>query len=428
MAASRRLGGTDRSGPTPTASGPTPSGGTGLAPSAGRGPGEARVALETVATLEQPLAIAVRPGDPRSTWREGGPRRGDRQTAPNLAPCSTSLDRSRYGGEQGLLGLAFSPGRAFAVRGLHRHERGHDVAEYPVRRRRPDVRLAPRGPVRRAAVLEPQRRAASRSARTGMLYIGARRRRQRRRSARQRPVDLDAARQDAAHRRPRPSDGRPYGIPKDNPFVAGRRVAGDLGVRAAQPVAVRVRSRDTGTCGSATSGRTRGRRSTSSRAGSPGGAELRLEPVRGRSTRTEGSRGPPGSRCRVRVHARRRRSARSPAASSTGVGHPRPGGRRTCSAITARATWRRSSARGRADRPPAAGPRVDGLDVVRGGRRRRALRVRAERRGAQARACRGMTALTSDRGDASSTGIGAGLPLSSRSPKGSAGISPRTSS
>ncbi len=41
---------------------------------------------------------------------------------------------------------------------------------------------------------------------------------------------------------PTPSGGKPYTIPADNPFVEhGRRAAGDLGLRPAQPVAVLVR-------------------------------------------------------------------------------------------------------------------------------------------------------------------------------------------
>ena len=66
-----------------------------------------------------------------------------------------------------------------------------------------------------------------------------------------------------------PADSRPpYTIPPDNPFAADReRQARDLVVGPAQPVAVRVRPRRPATCGSATSARAPGRRSTSSGAG-----------------------------------------------------------------------------------------------------------------------------------------------------------------
>ena len=58
-----------------------------------------------------------------------------------------------------------------------------------------------------------------------------------------------------------------YAIPKDNPFVGTeRRPAGDLVLRPAQPVADRLRPRDRRAAGAATSARTSGRRSTSSRA------------------------------------------------------------------------------------------------------------------------------------------------------------------
>ena len=60
----------------------------------------------------------------------------------------------------------------------------------------------------------------------------------------------------------------PYAIPADNPFVETDGAhARDLADRAAQPVAVPLRPARPATCGSATSGRARGRRSTSRAAG-----------------------------------------------------------------------------------------------------------------------------------------------------------------
>ena len=80
---------------------------------------------------------------------------------------------------------------------------------------------------------------------------------------------------------------------------AAGRAAGDLGVRAPQPVAVLVRRRTPATCGSATSGRTRGRRSTSRprpRARRRARRQLRLEPPR-RNARVPRQRRRP-TRCR----------------------------------------------------------------------------------------------------------------------------------
>ena len=96
------------------------------------------------------------------------------------------------------------------------------------------------------------------------------------------------------------TDGKPYGIPKDNPFVgrAGWR-AGDLGARPAQPVALLVRPRQRRPLD-------RRRRPERVGRGRPRQArrrrhQLRLEPLRG------------PARLRPR-HAARRRAARGPVA------------------------------------------------------------------------------------------------------------------
>ena len=69
----------------------------------------ARVRLQTVATLEQPLAIAVRPGDPALYVAE---KVGRVVAVTRGAEPRTLLDLTgqvSLGSEQGLLGLAFSP-------------------------------------------------------------------------------------------------------------------------------------------------------------------------------------------------------------------------------------------------------------------------------------------------------------------------------
>ena len=84
-----------------------------------------------------------------------------------------------------------------------------------------------------------------------------RRRRLGRRPGPQRPEPRHPARQDPADRpRARAAAGR-YRIPADNPFVGQRRArAGDLRLRAAQPVALLLRPRDPARSRSATSART----------------------------------------------------------------------------------------------------------------------------------------------------------------------------
>ena len=106
-------------GPTPT--GPTPTGATSPAPTGLTNPepsptadlAEARVALERVATLEQPLAIAVRPGDPALYVAE---KVGRVVALADGAEPRTVLNLTgqvSLGSEQGLLGLAFSPNGRF---------------------------------------------------------------------------------------------------------------------------------------------------------------------------------------------------------------------------------------------------------------------------------------------------------------------------
>ena len=86
------------------------SGGDEAAPSVSEAPDTVRVALTRVATVEQPLAIAIRRGDPSLYIAEKTGRvvafRGGRVTG---RPVLDLSDDVSLGGEQGLLGLAFSP-------------------------------------------------------------------------------------------------------------------------------------------------------------------------------------------------------------------------------------------------------------------------------------------------------------------------------
>jgi glucose/arabinose dehydrogenase len=87
----------------------TSSGGE-AAPPVSEAPGTVRVSLQRVATVEQPLAIAIRTGDPSLYVAEKTGRvvaiRDGRVAAHPVLDLSNAVS---LGGEQGLLGLAFSP-------------------------------------------------------------------------------------------------------------------------------------------------------------------------------------------------------------------------------------------------------------------------------------------------------------------------------
>ncbi len=184
-----------------------------------------RVTLERVATLEQPLAISIRAGDPalyvaEKTGRVMAIRDG--RVLPR--PVLDLRGDVSLGGEQGLLGLAFSPDGQLPLRELHRRRRGH--ADRRVRdagrpRRR---RFTPPGAVRGPALRQPQRRRSRLRARRRPLHR-SRRRRQRRRPAGQRSVARHAPGQDAAHRAHARRGRSRTACPQDNPFV------GDAGAR-----------------------------------------------------------------------------------------------------------------------------------------------------------------------------------------------------
>ena len=210
-------------------------------------PGPVRVTLDRVATLEQPLAIAIRAVDPalyvaEKTGRVMAIRDG--RVLPR--PVLDLRGDVSLGGEQGLLGLAFAPGRAIPLRQLHRRRRQH--ADRRVRGRgRPDAVVGvARGRCCSSTSPTPTTTAAtSSSGPTATCTSGS-------------ATAAAAATRRATARTlgtllgkmlridPRPSGGRSRTrVPPDNPFV------GDAGARPeiwayglAQPVAVLLRPGD----------------------------------------------------------------------------------------------------------------------------------------------------------------------------------------
>ena len=190
-----------------------------------------------------------------------------------------------YGGERGLLGLAFHP--SYKTNGafyVNWTLKSGDAAVNAVqglldepRRGRPDQLAA--APDHRPAEHEPQRRHARLRATDGYLYIGDGRRRWRRRPEQQRPERQRAARQDPADQRQRHDRRQPVPDPGDNPYVGrtGRDEIWSFGLRNPWRFSF---DRATGDLWIGDVGQDRGtRRSTASTSASSGygrGRQLRL--------------------------------------------------------------------------------------------------------------------------------------------------------
>jgi glucose/arabinose dehydrogenase len=178
----------------------------------------ARVRLDRVATLSSPVGLTTRRGDPavyviEQTGRVRALRGGRLDPTPVLDVSSLVIS----GGEQGLLGIAFSPdGRYLYLDYTDIHGDTH-VAELAMRGNRPD-------PGSRRDVLTVDQPYANHNGGQlafgpdGYLYIalgdGG--------SAGDphgNGQSLNALLGKILRISPRPSGGRPYGIPPDNPFV-----------------------------------------------------------------------------------------------------------------------------------------------------------------------------------------------------------------
>jgi glucose/arabinose dehydrogenase len=204
--------------PPPTTSAPSPpAGGTGSEPSPTADLAMARVGLETVAELEQPLAIAVRPGDPALYVAE---KVGRVVSLAGGAEPRTVLDITgeiSLGSEQGLLGLAFSPDGVFLYVDFTDLNGDTHVTEFRFDDDGADVAS------RREVLLVNQPFAnhnggALAFGPDGYLYIalgdggsGG--------DPYGNGQSLSTLLGKILRISPRPSHGRPYGIPKDNPFV-----------------------------------------------------------------------------------------------------------------------------------------------------------------------------------------------------------------
>ena len=291
--------------------------------------------------------------------RAGGPDPDRARRAASLPePFLDISGRISSGGERGLLGLAFAPtfaDRRPLLRGLHRPRRRHRRERVPGPRpgRRPGRRRRPSASSSGSTSRSPTTTAVpSRSAPTGCSGS---------RPATAAPAATRRATASAWTRSSASSCGstrgppraRRYGIPADNPFVGRAGGQGgarrDLGLRAAQPVALLVRPGDRRPLD-------RRRRAERDRGGRPlagrlaGGPELRLEHDGGERLLRAGRRlrpggpGPAGGRVRPRPRLRGHRRLRLPRRRRRPA-WPAP----TSSATTA-------AARSGASTPPAARP------------------------------------------------------------------------
>jgi glucose/arabinose dehydrogenase len=178
----------------------------------------ARVRLVRVAQLQQPVAMALRPGE-RTLYlaEQVGRVRAIRGGQLDPTPVVDISDKVTAGGEQGLLGLAFSPDGRYLYLAYTDRDGDHQISELTMRGQRADPgsersllhfddpfpnhnggQLA-FGPDRRLYIAfgdggsggDPLGNGQS----LGTLFGKV--------------LRID----------PRPSGGRPYGIPPDNPFV-----------------------------------------------------------------------------------------------------------------------------------------------------------------------------------------------------------------
>jgi glucose/arabinose dehydrogenase len=203
----------------PPATSPPPAPESPVEPSPGATPGlaEVRIRLERIAVLDQPVAMAVRAGDPALYVAEKPGRVVALAPGRGLTVVLDLSGRVSTGSEQGLLGLAFSPDGRYLYLNLTDLAGDTRVLEYRVE----DGRIQP-GSERE--VLRVDQPYANHNGGhlafgpDGYLYIGlgdggsAG-------DPEGRAQSLDTLLGKIMRISPRPAGGRPYGIPSDNPFV-----------------------------------------------------------------------------------------------------------------------------------------------------------------------------------------------------------------
>jgi glucose/arabinose dehydrogenase len=188
----------------------------------------ARVRLAKVATLEQPVAMAVRPGDDNALYvaEQVGRVRAIRGGRLDPTPVVDISGEVTSGGEQGLLGLAFSPDSRYLYLAYTDRDGNHQVSELTMGGRQADpgserslLHFEDPFPNHNGGQLAfgPDRR----------LYIGFGDG-----GSGGDPLgngqSLDTLFGKILRIDPRPSGGRPYGIPSDNPFVGRDDARGEI--------------------------------------------------------------------------------------------------------------------------------------------------------------------------------------------------------
>ena len=176
------------------------------------------VRLVRIATLEHPLALAVRANDPALYVAEQAGRVvAIRDGTVDPDPVLDLIGQLLVGGEQGLLGLTFSPDGRFLYVDFTDVRGDTHVTEYAMRGGRADLAS------RRDVLVVPQPFANHNGGEVtfgpdGDLYVGLGDG-----GSEGDPQDngqsLATLLGKVLRISPRPSDGRPYSIPSDNPFV-----------------------------------------------------------------------------------------------------------------------------------------------------------------------------------------------------------------
>jgi glucose/arabinose dehydrogenase len=188
----------------------------------------AKVRLVRVAQLQQPVAMSVRPGDDDTLYlvEQVGRVRAVRAGRLDPTPVVDISGEVTAGGEQGLLGLAFSPDGRYLYLAYTDRDGNHQVSELTMGGRQADpgserslLHFEDPFPNHNGGQLAfgPDRRLyiAFGDGGSGGDPLGN-------------GQSLDTLFGKILRIDPRPSGGRPYGIPSDNPFVGREGARGEI--------------------------------------------------------------------------------------------------------------------------------------------------------------------------------------------------------